>query len=111
MNLYLKTKDNTLVRTENFPITSMVIGKYVANIFYVPDEEFANAMGELNMSRTIEDKDGNKVNNEVIPIYSESGKVDLFLRPDRMREIDRADFQKVKDEKAKGNVIDLLKKQ
>lgn len=111
MKLYLKTKDNTLIRTEEFPKTSMVLGKYVANIFYVPDEEFADVMGELNMARYMEDKDGNRINNEVVPIYSESGKVDCFLRPDKMRETDRADFQKIKEEKARGNISDTIKNQ
>lgn len=112
MNLYVKDKEGHLIRTENFPITSMVIGKYVSNIFYVPDEEFSNIMGELNIPRTRPNPldESQKINNEAVLLYSDSTKVDIMLRPDKYREKDRKDFQEIKEAKARGNVMKTINK-
>lgn len=109
MKLYLRDKDGTLKRSENFPMTSLVVGNYVANIFYVPDAEFQLAMDELGIERTKLNAEGLITNNEVIPLYCESGKIDCFLRPDKHREKDRADFQGHKELKARGIITDLRK--
>lgn len=113
MNLYLKNQTKNLVRSETFPITSQVIGKYIANIFYVPDDEFEQCMNELGQASTILDPADNQklINNQVITLYSDSNKIDAFLRPDSLREKDREDARMIKELKARGIVIDMLKKQ
>ncbi len=44
----------------------------------------------------------NIINNEVIPLYSESGKVDCYLRPDKHREQDRKDRDAFNLQRARG---------
>lgn len=112
MNLYLRDKTGALQRSENFPIASMAIGNYVANIFYVPDGEFDSIMLELGQEYTKPDPadDTKTIDNQVVACYSESKKVDCFLRPDRLRNKDREDFRIVKSLKAKGIILDAIKK-
>lgn len=112
MNLYLKSNDGSLQRTEHFPLASIAMGKYINNIFYVPDEEFANLMGELNISSTIpdpSDPENKRLNNEVVTIYIDSNRIHAYLRPEKYRLKDREDFQKVKEDKAKGIILKNIK--
>lgn len=112
MNLYLKDKNGSLQRTENFPMASVAIGNYMTNIFYVPNDEFDRIMGELQISKTIPDPndDTKVINNEVISLYKDSNVVHAFLRPDRWRDKDREDWKKTKEQKTKGILNDKLRK-
>lgn len=111
-NLYLKKIDGALTRTENFPMISQLIGKYISNVFYVPDEEFDRAFLETGQPRTLipdDTKPMNRINNEVIAIWKDSKTAYAFIRPDRLKERDREDAQKLKEEKAKGILDSKIK--
>ena len=116
MKLYLKDYDGQLKLSTNFPMASAAIGNYIHNVHYIPDEEFDRIMGELQQPRTIinPNKPEERINNEVITVFQRESNdnpvIASFLRPDRFREKDREDWLKVKEDKAKGIVNELLRK-
>lgn len=110
-NLYIKTGDNKLVRTENFPVVSLAIGKYVTRIFYVPDEEFNQMMTEIGQEpiREYPVGSGEYIDNKVITVYGSTNAIDCWLRPDSGRERDREKMKEIKEDKAKGLVLKIIR--